>query len=70
MKTARFIPRRSVMEGCRHAGRLQRAERIKRIRMRLLDSWRHADLEHRLWIRERALRALEVFPARWSRPGQ
>jgi len=47
MRTA-FVPKRSVMENCRHVGRLQRAERIKRIRMRLLDGWRHADLEHRL----------------------
>ena len=59
-----FVPKRSVMENCRNAGRLARAERIQRIRHRLADGWRHLDLEHRLWIRERELRALEVYPAR------
>jgi hypothetical protein len=52
-----FVPKRSVMENCRNAGRLARAERIQRIRHRLADGWRHLDLDHRLWIRERELRA-------------
>ena len=53
---SRFVPKRSVMEGCWAIGRLARAERIRRIRMRLLDGWRHAEWEQRLWQVEGELR--------------
>jgi hypothetical protein len=52
----RFTPKRSVMEGFHAVGRLAMADRIKRIRARLADGWRHADWEQRLWSREQALR--------------
>ena len=54
---SRFTPKRSVMQLCHGMAKLERADRIKRIRDRMFDTEHHADLEQRLWAKERELRA-------------
>jgi len=44
------------MDLCRGLPQLERADRIKRIRWRMLDTEHHTDLEQRLWAKERELR--------------
>ena len=57
---SRFTPKRGVMQLCRGLAKLERADRIKRIRWRMLDTEHrmehHTDLEQRLWAEERELR--------------
>jgi hypothetical protein len=45
------------MQLCHGMAKLERADRIKCIRDRMFDTEHHADLEQRLWVKERELRA-------------